>query len=124
MCLCPPCRCTRGWQCCVHCAVCTWRSCAGSVSVTHSLLTLCSLHSTRSCSPPRQSCSRGPLTEDSRQCAKTITHTLKSHYYFLTESIFLMMKINENCSELIPCRVFLLACVKYKFQYFDSLRIF
>lgn len=58
-CPCSPCSSTRRWQRCVHCAACTWRSCAGSVSATRSRCTRSSPRSTRSCSPPRPSCCHG-----------------------------------------------------------------
>lgn len=59
------CSCTRGWRCCVRCAGCTWRSCAGSVSATRSPPTPCSRRSTGSCSPRTPSCPPPPLTDRS-----------------------------------------------------------
>lgn len=79
-----PCSCTRRWQCCVPCAACTWRSCAGSVSAIRSLFTLCSLHSTRSCSPPRLTCCRGTLSDDCEpQHAQTIACTHRKREFQL-----------------------------------------
>lgn len=66
----------------------------------------------------RPSFCREPLTDDSLDHAKTHTY-LKSLLYFLTESIFLIIKINEKKHRNLN----LFSTVFYEFQlsFFDRL---
>lgn len=82
-----PCSCTRRWRCCAPCAACTWTSCAGSVSAIRSRFTLCSLHSTRSCSPPRLTCCPGTLADACEpRHAQAVTCTRRTREFQLTMS--------------------------------------